>query len=197
MSDAMVICPSCTKSWPRGTAFCQHCTTSLHHANSYVAMSATPAFTSTPREAVLPRAPLPRVAPIADDALERVRANGYWVLRLRTTRMTLIGYLQLFGGVVMVFGGVVAVIIGLTSQSATATITKDFFSGIIGFAGYIAAVIGFVFGYRLLLGSFTTFGQRDELLMRIDVAMNTAFIAAQIANLTHANVPPAASSKLT
>lgn len=95
MSDAMVICPSCTKSWPRGTAFCQHCTTSLHHAKSYVAMSATPAFTSNPREAVLPRAPLPRVVPIADDALERVRANGYWVLRLRATRMTLIGYLQL------------------------------------------------------------------------------------------------------
>jgi uncharacterized membrane protein HdeD (DUF308 family) len=126
-----------------------------------------------------------------------VRANGYWVLRLRATRMTLIGYLQLFGGVVMVFGGVVAVIVALTSQRATATITTDFFSGIIGFAGYIAALVGFVFGYRLLLGSFTTFGQRDELLMRIDVAMNTAFIAAQIANLTHANVPPAASSKLT
>jgi hypothetical protein len=160
-------------------------------------MSATPAFTSSPREAVLPRAPLPRVAPIADDALERVRANGYWVLRLRTTRMTLIGYLQLFGGVVMVFGGVVAVIIGLTSQRATATITTDFFSGIIGFAGYIVALVGFVLGYRLLLGSFTTFSQRDELLMRIDVAMNTAFIAAQIATLTSASVSPNSPVKLT
>lgn len=197
MSDTMVICPSCAKSWPQGTAYCHNCTTSLHHAKSYVAMSATPAFTSNPHEAVLPYAPLPRVAPIADDALERVRANGYWVLRLRATRMTLIGYLQLFGGVVMVLGGVAAVIVALTSQRATATITTDFFSGIIGFAGYIAALVGFVFGYRLLLGSFTTFGQRDELLMRIDVAMNTAFIAAQIANSTHANVPPVASSKLT
>jgi hypothetical protein len=137
------------------------------------------------------------VTPVTDDALEHVRANGYWVLRLRATRMTLIGYLQLFGGVVMGFGGVVAVIVALTSQRATATLTTDFFSGIIGFAGYIAALIGFVFGYRLLLGSFTTFGQRDELLMRIDVAMNTAFIAAQIANLTQASVPPAASNELT
>lgn len=101
--------------------------------------------------------------------------------------MTLIGYLQLLGGVVMVFGGVVAVIVALTSQSATATIAKDFFSGIIGFAGYIAALVGFVFGYRMLLGSFTTFGQRDELLMRIDVAMNTALIAAHISNYTQAS----------
>jgi hypothetical protein len=160
-------------------------------------MSATPAFTSNPREAVLPRAPLPRVVPIADDALERVRANGYWVLRLRATRMTLIGYLQLFGGVVMVLGGGVAIIVALASHSTATPTASDFFSGIIGFAGYIAALVGFVFGYRLLLGSFTSFGQRDELLMRIDVAMNTAFIAAQIANLTQASVPPAASNELT
>lgn len=197
MSDALLVCPSCAKSWPQGTAYCHNCTTSLHHAKSYVAGFDSSAHAAHPSGVATPYASLPRVTPVADDALEHVRANGYWVLRLRATRMTMIGYLQLFGGVVMGFGGVVAVIVALTSQRATATLTTDFFSGIIGFAGYIAALIGFVFGYRLLLGSFTTFGQRDELLMRIDVAMNTAFIAAQIANLTQASVPPAASNELT
>ncbi|MCX6016642.1 MAG: hypothetical protein NT020_13800 [Chloroflexales bacterium] len=184
----MLICPGCAKSWPQGTAFCPHCTTSLHNAKLYGGKSDLPISepqVAFPVAVAQPRAS--RVAPIADSALERISANGYWVLRLRATRMTLIGYLQLFGGVVMVFGGLVAVIVALTSQSATATITKDFFSGIIGFAGYIAALVGFVFGYRMLLGSFTTFGQRDELLMRIDVAMNTALIAAHIANYTQAS----------
>ena len=197
MSDALLVCPSCAKSWPQGTAYCHNCTTSLHHAKSYVAGFDSSARATHPSGMATSHALRPRVAPVADDALEHVRANGYWVLRLRATRMTLIGYLQLFGGVVMGFGGVVAVIVALTSQRATATITTDFFSGIIGFAGYIAALVGFVFGYRLLLGSFTTFGQRDELLMRIDVAMNTAFIAAQIATLTSASVSPNSSGKLT
>jgi hypothetical protein len=64
---------------------------SLHHAKLYVPMPEAPVFTANPRETVLPHIPLSHVAPITDDAIERVRTNGYLVLRLRATRMTLIG----------------------------------------------------------------------------------------------------------
>lgn len=197
MSDARLICPSCAKRWPQGTVYCLHCTTSLHHAKLYEAAVSSAVIATSPSLMSRPATPSQPVIPVADDALERVRANGYWVLRLRTTHMTVIGYLQLFGGVVMGFGGVVAVIVALTSQRAPAIIPTDFLAGIIGLTGYIVALVGFVLGYRLLLGSFTTFGQRDELLMRIDVAMNTAIMAAQIASLTQKSVSVTPSDKLT
>jgi hypothetical protein len=73
-------------------------------------------------------------------------------------------------GIVMVLVGVAAAIVALTSHAPATPSIGDLFAGITGIAAYIVVVIGFVFGYRLLLGSFNTFGQRDELLMRIDVA---------------------------
>lgn len=74
----MLICPGCAKNWPQGTAFCPHCTTSLHNAKLYGGKSDLPISelqVALPVAVAQPRAN--RVAPIADSALERIRANGF------------------------------------------------------------------------------------------------------------------------
>ena len=119
---------------------------------------------------------------IQDDALERVRANGYWAVRVRSAQWTMIGYFQFFVSGVMALFGIIVLLRGLfTPQDAEALSGMAWLSP---WGEYAVALVCFVIAYRMALNGFTTFLQRDELLMRIDVAMNTALMATQITTLT-------------
>lgn len=180
-ADAVVLCPGCAKSWPPGTKYCENCSTSLHNAKKYVAY--TQPTTSPQAHAVTALNPVVQPAPtIHDDALDRVRANGYWAQRARATKMTIIGYFQFIVGGFMLFVGAAALF--TSCGTSLGAISANNLASLLGLSGYIISLVSFVIGYRMLLSGFTTFSQRDELLMRIDVAMNTALMATQLTSLT-------------
>jgi len=176
-ADAVVLCPGCGKSWPPETKYCEQCSTSLHNAKTYVPYVEP---TTLPQGHAI-TAPNPVVQPapaIHDDALNRVRANDYWAQRASAKTMTIIGYIQFAVSGVMAMIGIIVLLIAL--------FIPQFIKGISGMAGfgYAVGLVCFVIGYRMLINGFTTFLQRDELLMRIDVAMNTALMATQMTTLT-------------
>lgn len=177
MADAILVCPGCNKTWPADTTFCTNCATSLHHAKVYVAQSDTPvapATTATP------------IRQTRDDGLDRIRANNYYALRARATTLEFIGYVQLFLGVAAGIGTLIALVSAILSGAVTtdnANPATTGFAQVIGYVGYIIATILGIITYRMLMSSYATFIQRDELLMRIDVAMNTAVIVSQITRM--------------
>jgi hypothetical protein len=181
MADTLLLCPSCTKTWPTGTKFCANCSTSLHHAKVYVALDDIPALQQSTQSASVQLSPV-----IKDEGLDRIRANNYYALRARATTLELIGYIQFFLGVAAGIGAVIAIIVAIFSGAtsvAGGTVTDAMTKQIFGMAGYIIGVVLLVVGYRLVMSSYATFIQRDELLMRIDVAMNTALIASQVTQM--------------
>lgn len=113
---------------------------------------------------------------VRDDALERVRANGYWAMRARSSQLTTIGYFQLGVGGIVLFIGIIA-LFSVLGVSVEIQDQNTWF-------GYIIALVSFIVAYRMVLNGLHTFLQRDELLMRIDVAMNTALMATQMTILT-------------
>lgn len=188
-ADAVVLCPGCGKSWPPETKYCEQCSTSLHNAKTYVPYVEP----TTPVQGYAITAPnlvVQSTPAIHDDALNRVRANDYWAQRASAKTMTIIGYIQFaVSGVIALFGIIVLLIVLFIPQ---------LFKGINGMGGgflrilgdaivlygYVVGLVCFVIAYRMALNGFTTFLQRDELLMRIDVAMNTALMATQMTTLT-------------
>ena len=97
----------------------------------------------------------------------------------------MIGYIQFFLGVAAGVGAVIAIIVAIFSGAtsvAGGTVTDAMTKQIFGMAGYIIGVV-LVVGYRLVMSSYATFIQHDELLMRIDVAMNTALSASQVTQM--------------
>jgi len=87
-------------------------------------------------------------------------------MRLHAKRMGLRAVIEV---VVAVFAGLVALVglMILVTSSANAW-TLGMFGG------------GVAIAYRQAMAAYATLMQRDELLMRIDVAMNTAIIAEHI-----------------
>jgi hypothetical protein len=144
----------------------------------YVALDDIPALQQPTQLASGQHSPV-----IKDEGLDRIRANNYYALRARATTLELIGYIQFFLGVAAGIGAVIAIIVAIFSGATSVagdTVTDAMTKQIFGMAGYIIGVVLLVVGYRLVMSSYATFIQRDELLMRIDVAMNTALIASQV-----------------
>lgn len=175
--DTILVCPGCAKTWPTGTTYCTNCATSLLQAKVYVAQSDTP---------VAPATTAAPIRQIHDDGLDRIRANNYYALRARATTLEFIGYVQLFLGVAAGIGTLIALVSAILSGVATtdnANPATENLAQVMAYAGYIIATILGIITYRMFMSSYATFIQRDELLMRIDVALNTAVIASQITRM--------------
>lgn len=180
MSDTVLLCPGCAKAWSINTKYCENCSTSLHNAHVYVPMNAT-----SDTAVMIPTAET-QISPNNHAVLERIRANDYWALRARATTMTIIGYIQLVIGGSMILLMIVGFII---ARTIAVSISVAFLTPQAAYAWYLVPLICLFIGYRQLIQAFTTFSQRDELLMRIDVAINTAVIATHITKLTQPTNP--------
>lgn len=174
-------CPSCHKFWPAQTVTCEFCGAPLHGA-------------STPPKPVVPRSPSSRVRVIDDDVdpellthfrparpvveappvqrdstdagIRRVRQNQYAVMRLHAGRMKLRAIIEVIAALMAAFVAMAGFLLLLTGGMS---------SWNMGIAGG-----GLVIAYRQGMAAYATLMQRDELLMRIDVAINTAIIAEQL-----------------
>jgi hypothetical protein len=94
---------------------------------------------------------------------------------------------QLFLGVAAGIGTFIALVSAIFSGAVTsdnANVATAAIAQVMGYVGYIIATILGIITYRMLMSSYATFIQRDELLMRIDVAMNTALMTTQLTILT-------------
>lgn len=186
-ADAVVLCPGCGKSWPPETKYCEQCSTSLHNAKTYVPY-VEPTTPVQGHAITAPNLVVQSTPAIHDDALNRVRANDYWAQRASAKTMTIIGYIQFaVSGVIALFGIITLLIVLFIPQlfkGINGIGGGGYLAGAIVWYGYAVALVCFVIAYRMALNGFTTFLQRDELLMRIDVAMNTALMATQMTTLT-------------
>ena len=171
-------CPSCHKYWPNSAQLCEFCGASL-----YGSAPAPSSASSAQRAGPIPRGDddvdpellnhfrpaKPVIEPAAparsglDADLKRVRSNQYWVMRLHAKRMGLRAAVEV----------VVAVLAGMVSLAGLVMmITSSANQWTLGMFGG-----GAVVAYRQAMAAYATLMHRDELLMRIDVAMNTAIIA--------------------
>ena len=178
-------CPSCHKYWPMSAQECEFCGASL-----YGSAPASGPAPSAPRTGPIPRVDddvdpellnhfrpaKPVIEPAAsapsgpDADLKRVRSNQYWVMRLHAKRM---GFRAAVEVVVAVMAGLVA-LAGLVIMMSSST--NQWSLGMFGGGAVVA--------YRQVMAAYTTLMQRDELLMRIDMSMNTAIISEHMTTMS-------------
>ncbi len=130
----------------------------------------------------------PSFVPFAGNTFthERVQVNEYASLRRLARRMTTIGYSQIISGSLMLLIGIYSLVKSIGASSPE--ISSELFANLMSLGSALIPIVICVTGYRALLNANATFVQRDELLMRIDVAINTAIIAAHITKLTQPTV---------
>lgn|GEM_PF-5688607 len=164
-------CPECHKVWPTTTTRCPHCGTPF-------AAQAGPPLAQPVVDDVDPeryayfRTPRTERAVVfgGENERERVAANQYAEMQRHASRMTLRAALELT--VAIMAGLALLVVLGMLAFGSTHALISEW--GVPLLVGCAVAA------YRQFMAAEATLRGRDELLMRIDVAMNTAIIAEHI-----------------
>lgn len=174
-------CPECHKVWPTTTTRCPHCGTPFDaHARPSVGRPVADAedperyaYFNTPR--------LERPTVLGgENERERVASNQYAEMHRHASRMTVRAALELT--VAIMAGLALLVVLGMLAFGST--------NALIGEWGVPVLVGCAVAAYRQFMAAETTLRNRDELLMRIDVAINTAAVLRQLQSWSHPEAAP-------